>query len=327
MNNRNATFIVTDSGLGGLSVFAQIARQLRENAPFEKIDLIYFNAWPFSHKGYNHFPNMAAKAAVFNNAMEAMARFNPDTILIACNTLSIIYPFTKFFQTGNSAIDQTIDRTIGPNMGKDTGPGKKIPVTGIVDHGVEMIHEQLSMYPESCVVIFGTPTTIKEKTHAKALIKMGIAPSRIINQGCQNLAGKIEKDPFDKRVAQMIETNARKAAAKLPPFKGKVFAALCCTHFGYCSNLFKTSLATHTRQEVIPLNPNERMARIDRIPPMDKKNIPIFSLPQINMKILSRVFWGKEKIMAYEKLLNAVSPQTVEALKEYTWDRDLFQAE
>ncbi len=302
MTKNETTLLVTDSGLGGLSVFADIARQLGKTAPFERVTLVYFNAWPFPDKGYNHFPNMATKSVVFNNAMAAMAKYAPDTILIACNTLSVIYPFTAFSQTTD------------------------IPVTGIVDHGVTLIYEHLKQTPDSRVVIFGTPTTTGENTHKKELVKMGIDPARIINQGCVDLAGKIERDPFGREVSRMIETNAKKAALKLGSFKGTVFAALCCTHFGYCRDLFSAALARHTKGEVEILNPNTRMAQINRLTPTNLKKSAIqFSSPKIKMEIVSRVFWDKSRITAYERLLNSVSPPTIEALKRYTWNKDLFQ--
>jgi glutamate racemase len=309
------TILVTDSGLGGLSVFADIASQLRKKAPVEKIKLVYFNAWPFPDKGYNHFPDMAAKAIVFNNALETMATYAPDTILVACNTLSVIYPFTNFSRTTNSL------------------------VTGIVDHGVSLLFEHLNHTPDSRVVIFGTPTTTGEETHKKALVKMGISPERIINQGCVNLAGKIERNPFGKEVAQMIAANAKQAASKLGPVKETVFAALCCTHFGYCSDLFSTCLARHAGQKVVSLNPNTRMGQLDQIFPMDnikmeniqtadgKKAVPQFFSPKIEMEIVSRVEWEKTRIRAYERLLYKVSPQTVGALKQYTWNKDLFRVD
>ncbi len=297
MNKNKTTILVSDSGLGGLSVFADIARQMKKNSSFEKINMVYFNAWPEQNKGYNHFPDMNARANVFNNAMNAMAEFTPDTILIACNTLSVVYPFTAFSQKTN------------------------IQVTGIVDHGVELIYEHLTKTPNSRVVIFGTPTTIGDASHKKALVKMGIAPKRIITQGCVNLAGKIERDPFSVDVSQMIDTNVKEAALQLNSFKGKVFAALCCTHFGYCSGQFSQALARDTKGQVCILNPNTRMASI-ACQTKDTTQIPY---PDIDMKIVSRVFWEESRIKAYEKLLAQVSPQTIEALKSYTWDENLFQ--
>ncbi len=305
MTTNKTTILVTDSGLGGLSVFADIASQLREKAPFEEIKLVYFNAWPFPDKGYNHFPDMAAKAIVFNNALEAMTKYSPDSILIACNTLSVIYPFTDFSRTTRSL------------------------VTGIVDHGINLVYEHLIQTPGSRVVIFGTPTTTGEETHKKALVKMGISPERIINQGCINLAGKIERDPYGQEVTQMVEANTKQAALKLGPVKETVFAALCCTHFGYCSDLFSTCLARHTGQKVLSLNPNTRMGQLTQVwPSRDlEKMAPQFAFPKIEMEIVSRVEWEATRITAYERLLKDVSPQTVKALKQYTWNKDLFQVD
>ena len=297
MNKTKTTLLVTDSGLGGLSVFADIAGRMEKNAPVEQISLVYFNAWPFEDKGYNHLPDMAEKAMVFNNAMEAMAEFSPDAILIVCNTLSVIYPFTPFSRTG------------------------QIRVTGIVDHGVDLIYDHLVQTPDSRVVIFATPTTIGEQTHEKALVNLGIAPGRIVTQGCIDLAGKIERDPFSPDVFGMIDANARQAALKLGPSGGNIFAALCCTHFGYCSQGFASALEKHTRNKIFILNPNIRMAQAV----FDKHSGSGFACPEITMKIVSRVCWDEARINSYEKLLKPVSPRTVDALKRYTWDKDLFQ--
>lgn len=297
MNKKKTTILVSDSGLGGLSVFADIASRMKKNSSFEKISMVYFNAWPEQNRGYNHFPDMKARAIVFNNAMKAMAEFTPDSILIACNTLSVVYPFTDF--------------------SKKTS----IKVTGIVDHGVRLIYEHLIKNPDSRVVIFGTPTTIGDGSHINGLIKKGIDPERISTQGCVNLAGKIERAPFSKNVSQMIETNVKEAALQIKSFKGKIFAALCCTHFGYCAEQFSQTLAKFTLGEVCILNPNTRMAKL-ACETKDTHKIPD---PEIDMKIVSRVFWEKSRIRSYEKLLGKVSSQTIEALKKYTWDKDLFQ--
>lgn len=299
MNKQETTILVTDSGLGGLSVFADLANNLAQTSSFEKVNLIYFNAWPLPDKGYNHFPDMDTKARVFTSALEAMAGFNPDAILIACNTLSVIYPFTAFSKT------------------------TAIPVTGIVDHGVQLMHEHLAQHPDSRVIIFGTPTTIQDGSHEKSLVNLGIHPQRIITQGCVNLAGKIERDPFNPKVSQMIAANVQEAALKSGPFKGKLFAALCCTHFGYCADQFSLALASHTQAEVVILNPNQRMAQLNQTGPVKAGTRG----PQIQMQVLSRVFWEESRIRAYESLLDPVSPRTVEALKKYTWNKNMFQVD
>ncbi len=291
---KTTTLLITDSGLGGLSVFAGMARALARGAGYDQIRLIYFNAWPQQYKGYNHYPDREARAGVFHNAMEAMGQLNPDHIYIACNTLSVIYPFTRF------------------------AGATQIPVTGIVDHGVEMAHRALTFDPEGRAVIFGTPTTVQENSHKKALTGMGIDPDRVITQGCLNLAGKIERNPFGAEVQQMIDENAQAAANQLGQGTGKLYAALCCTHFGYCRDLFQSALARHTGREVEILNPNDEMVI------QACQGIEPGGPPDIQMTILSRVTWEPSRIEAYDKLLSKVSPETVTALKQYTLDRDLF---
>jgi len=291
---KKTTILVTDSGLGGLSVFAGMARALAHDAGYEQIDFIYFNAWPQQFKGYNHYPDRKARAKVFHNAMSAMGAFNPDHIYIACNTLSVIYPFTRFAQE------------------------TQIPVTGIVDHGVEMVRRGLTRQSDSRAVIFGTPTTVQENSHKTSLIEKGIDPDRIITQGCLNLAGKIERDPFGAEVKQMIDENAKLTSDQLPKGSGKIYAALCCTHFGYCRDLFQDALALHTGCEVEILNPSDEMVI------RACENAKPEGSPKIHMKIFSRVTWEPSRIEAYDKLLSQVSPETVNALKQYTLDRELF---
>ena len=291
------TILVTDSGLGGMSVFARVAAHLKKTSPWQDVSMVYFNAWPEQDKGYNHFETMDQRAQVFNNAMNAMENFKPDMILIACNTLSVIYPFTSYSQ--------------------DT----KTKVSGIVEHGIELIHENLMSDPDSQVIIFGTPTTIAEKSHQKTLVKMGIDPNRIFNQGCTNLAGKIERNPFGSDVAKMINTNVAEAVSKIHNPIGKIYAALCCTHFGYCRDLFQNALSGHLKGDVIILNPNQRMA--DHVVGAPGKT-DVFS-PEIDMQVVSRVFWEPERIDAYVRLLKNVSPETVAALAAYEWDPELFE--
>lgn len=290
------TILVTDSGLGGMSVFARIAAHLKKASPWQDVSLIYFNSWPEQDKGYNHFKTMDQRAQVFNNAMNAMETFKPDMILIACNTLSVVYPFT------------------------DHSQDNKTRVSGIVAHGVELIHENLVSDPDNQVIIFGTPTTIAEKSHEKELVKMGIDPNRIFNQGCTDLAGRIERNPFGTDVSQMIDANVSQAVTQAHNPTGQVYAALCCTHFGYCRDHFKAALSRHLNQDAILLNPNQRMAD-HAIETPDKTNV--FS-PDIRMQVVSRVFWEPERIDAYGKLLKTVSLETVAALAAYEWIPELF---
>ena len=291
------TLLVTDSGLGGLSVCAGMAARFANDARYDRIQLVYFNAWPEQDKGYRHYPTLADRAKVFDNALAAMAKYTPDHIYIACNTLSVIYPFTRFAK-------------------KTT-----IPVTGIVDHGIQMIHNALTRDVSASAVIFATPITINENSHKTALVEQGIALERIITQGCLALAGKIERAPFSDEVKTLIDEFAAQAAHNLKNVGSTVYAGLCCTHFGYCKNIFKNALARHTDRKIKNLNPNEAMTEAAC------QDIIAGGSPQISIDIVSKVSWEPAGIEAYERLLSKVSPDVVDALKNYRLDRQLFSVD
>jgi glutamate racemase len=296
---KTRSIVVTDSGMGGLSVFNAIANQLDKESPWQFVKLVYVNAWPAPHRGYNHFVTLEKRARVFDNALRVMARYNPDEILIACNTLSVIFSHTHF--------------------SKSSG----VKVQGIVDHGVQMVHESLSSDPGSVAIILGTPTTINAKTHEKELVGLGISEDRIINLACTNLAGRIEREPFSKTVKEMITKYVQQAATALDNFSGNVFAALCCTHFGYRRELFAQAFADTVDAKVTMLDPNIRMVR-QAVPSVDGGRL---YRPQIEMQMVSKARWSTEQVGAYEKLLGDVSHVARNALHNYRHVPDLFSVD
>ena len=293
------TILVTDSGLGGLSVFNDIANRLAKGSPWQRVKLVYVNAWPAPHRGYNHFETMERRVRVFDNALKTMAAFHPDVILIACNTLSVIYPLTPFCKAS------------------------PIPVEGIVDHGVRMIHETLKADPDTKAVILGTPTTIAAGSHESALADLGIARDRIITTACTDLAGWIEREPFSGTVNRMIRQFVGQSAAALGEFSGHGVAALCCTHFGYRQALFEQAFAELAPANVTILNPNVRMAQ----QALETGDPPCSIPARIDMQIVSKAAWTEQQVEAYIKLLPDISAETRNALTGYTLDPDLFSVD
>jgi len=155
---------------------------------------------------------------------------------------------------------------------------------------------------------------------------MGINPDRITGQGCINLAGKIERDPFSSSVTQMINTNVKETVSKVPKPMGKIYAALCCTHFGYRMDLFQKFLSNQIKTSITILNPNQRMAEhVIKNPLIKNRDHSTAFSPDIDMHVVSRVCWEKERIDAYTRLLKCVSPDVVKALASYEWNPDLFE--
>ncbi|HSL61245.1 MAG TPA: aspartate/glutamate racemase family protein [Desulfotignum sp.] len=302
------TIVVTDSGLGGLSVFAGIAAGLARTAPGSGIHLIYVNAWPETDKGYNHYPDMARKAAVFDQALAAMARFRPDALVIACNTLSVIYPHTGFSRTA------------------------RIPVYDIIDPGVDLAAQALKQDPKTCVILFGTPTTADAQLHARRLARQGFDTARMVSQGCADLAGTIERNPFDPAIDALIRDNVDQAMSKQAPPCQQTAAVLCCTHFGYCRDRFASALARHTGSVPRILDPNQDLA--DQVVTETEKILALSGAGQgtgpavqtsgLDLAVFSRVPWDPKKIHAFAALFESLTPQVARALKNYRYNPDLF---
>jgi glutamate racemase len=290
------SLVITDSGLGGLAVCADLVRQLKGSRAFKAVTVTYFNAWPEQDRGYNKLPDMAARVRVFDGALAAMARLEPDLIVIACNTLSAIYPRTEF------------SRRPGP------------AVVDIIDFGVEMIERELVARPESRAVIFGTPTTIESGIHKARLMARGIAEERIISQPCDGLAGEIERNPSGPKVRALVERYVRESAAKAVGGAGPILAALCCTHYGYSLGIFQEQLERHFPGPVILLDPNRGMSG------SLLADCRRYAYPAVRLecRVVSRIVIGADKIAAIAALIEEVSPETAAALRKYEHDPELF---
>ena len=290
------SLVITDSGMGGLSIFADVVSGLQARRAYRSVSVIYFNAWPEQDRGYNLLPGMAERVRVFDRALDAMLRFEPDRILIACNTLSALYPDTTFSRKA------------------------PVPVTDIIGYGVEQMHAYLTQQADGRVILLGTPTTIEAGTHRSRLIERGIDAGRIVCQPCDRLAGEIEKAPQGATVREMIEEYVGQAVARIPDRRLPVAAALCCTHYGYSRSVFEAALRARFEGPVAILDPNRAMseALLAGLPPRGEKDV------RIDLRVVSRIVWSEEKIGAIARLLEATSPLTADALKRYRHDPELF---
>jgi glutamate racemase len=290
------SIVIAYSGMGGLSICADIVSGLQARRSYRSVSLTYFNAWPEQDRGYNLLPGMAERIRVFDRALTAMLRFRPDRILIACNTLSAIYPHTPFSKQA------------------------LVPVVGIIDFGVDLIHAYLSARADSRVIILGTPATIETDTHRARLVERGIAADRIVCQPCDRLAGEIEKAPEGATVQAMIESCIRQAAERVPDRRRPVAAALCCTHYGYSQRAFEAALQASFEGPITILDPNKAMSEavLADLAPRGQKDV------RIDLEVVSRIVWSDEKIEAIARLLETASPLTAGALRQYRLDPDLF---
>ena len=287
--------VITDSGLGGLSICAALERSLRQARPARAVRLTYVNAWPFDDRGYNDLPDNDARARVFDAALARIAQMQPDRILIACNTLSILYPRTVFSRN------------------------PPVPVHGIVDAGVDLFVQRLAADPDASIVLLGTKTTIESRVHEERLGQKGIDPRRIAAVSCHGLAGAIEHDVDGPRAAALIAECALRAASAAPP-GSVVFLGLCCTHYGYVADRLVDAVSALGSRRVLALDPN-LLLTAELVADAATTELARGS---VSVELVSKVTLSETARAGIARLVEPVSAATASALLSYAHVPDLF---
>jgi glutamate racemase len=297
--NSKPNIVITDSGLGGLSVLADLEQLICDSNLFEEVKLVYFNSHPQHGYGYNSMKDSAGKAEVFNDALHSMVeKFNPDLILIACNTLSIVYPDTK------------------------TAKNSGVKILGIAEFAINMFFEKLVKDANSKIILYGTPTTINSNVYKSKLVELGISPGRIINQPCYLLETEIQNDPGSVKTEQLIREFTLQAKSSFNSPGGhsiNCYAGFCCTHYGYSTQIFEKVLSEQFNNYEI-LNPNFLMSRF--VASCGEKSM---KETNIHVEVHSRVSISDEEIISIGNILKEKAPRTSLALANYNLDRNLFK--
>ncbi len=287
--------LITDSGVGGLSVCAYAERFVRTHGFSEPVRLTFANAAPANDYGYNSMPSREVKIQTFDRFLRSVTdRYAPDLIYVACNTLSVLLPDTPYFQTA------------------------AIPVKGIVETGAELLMHGLEGDPRSVAMIFGTQTTIDAGTYPRLLEERGVAASRIISQACPGLADTISEDREGVRTKSEIVRWVRLAIEKMTDTKLPVVACLACTHYGYRKDFFAAAFADAGMRATV-INPNERA--VD----------DVFQTPRdaginhdVDVQFVTRYAIPDTTMDALTWFLSEISPRTVAAMKNFIHVPDLF---
>jgi len=292
------TVVVSDSGLGGLSIMADAVERMRESKIFQKVNFVFFNALFSNEGGFNSLKTRKEKIQIFDSALKSLEKnYNPDLILIGCNTLSVIYDDTSFSEETS------------------------IPVVGIVEAGVDLIAQKLETSPESEVIIFATHTTVSEETHKKKLEEKGILSQRIIVQACPELGNYIEKGYASDETEMLISAYVAEALHKMKDVQSPLYVSLNCTHYGYSLDLWEEAFQSSKVMPLGFLNPNSKM--LDFL--FESQERDRFDRTEISIRVVSMVEIGKEKIESIGKKLGETSPQTRDALTYYELKPNLFK--
>jgi glutamate racemase len=290
------TIVITDSGLGGLSVVEDVAKKIKVSGCFKKVNLIFVNALFDSNTGYNALQTRDEKIRIFNNVLAGIdEHFRPDVILIACNTLSVLYKETDFVKKS------------------------KTTIFGIVEPGVQLVAERLLSDSTSSVILFGTETTIDEASHLKALMALKIAGNRIISKSCPQLQSFIEQDPHGEETEMLISVYLNEALEQLPKTNGTVYLSLNCSHFGYSEDLWRKAFATTSFKFGAVLDPNFRMA--DFLINEICRNK--FSETTLSYLVVSKIELLNDKVMV--QYFSKKAPELAKALQNYRLMPALFK--
>ena len=299
-NKEQVNILVTDSGLGGVSVAADAYERFVNSGVFKKVNVTFFNAQPHIKSGYNSMETTKQKVQVFDNALNEMqSNFNPDLILIACNTLSVIYPLTPFSNNTN------------------------IPVIGIVETGVDEIQKALEEDSTANVLIFATKTTIQQNKHKEMLIERGMEEDRIFTQACPGLAGGIERGTHSDETVGLVDKYVTEILSNTPQDGNPIYVSFNCTHYGYISDVFANKFEQKNRPAEKLIDPNPKMA--DFIFKDELKNR--YSNTEVNIKIVSQPELPEEKLESIGSLIEKISPNTAQAMLDYEFTPELFEWE
>lgn len=286
--------MITDSGLGGLSVCAGLENALLDRDLGYGVEILYVNATPDDRLGYNALGSQQERIDLFNAFLKASyARFLPDKIAIACNTLSVIYEQTDF-------------------AGQDL-----VEVKGIVDAGIEILQASLEAQSDHHLIIFATETTTEANTYPASL---SIEPTRISAQACPELAHAISVDASGEMCHRLLSGYVDQALQRLPRIPDKALVFLGCTHYGYQAEVFRALIKDQGSSATL-LNPNDRL--VDQLITQFEGVTPLSTSP-LEVRLLSRYPIPAAEIDSMRSYLKGSAPLTLSALQNHQVVPDLF---
>jgi glutamate racemase len=292
--------IVTDSGLGGLSVAAKIEKELREkNFPGE-FEVIFYNSLPYSKFGYNLIKDVEDRVKLFDSALNGMVEhFNPNLIVLACNTLSVLFPKTKFSRKN------------------------EIPICEIIEPGIEILNKKLNTNVNSAAIILGTETTVFSNVHKNSLLKLGIEPERIINQPCNYLESEIQIEPEGAATKELIKRFTGSAITAAGKNFEKLYFALCCTHYQYSKTVFQSIISESTDLPFEIVDPNEFLVK-DVIQLSNKVSTNGTKMNEVRSSVVCKFKIPQNEIEILSPLLVKESLPFANAFRNYEFKKDLF---
>ncbi len=286
---------ITDSGVGGLSVCAELEVALRQAGIADDIELLYLNAALEDDYAYNSMPNRQIKLTTFDCFLDHVTtRYQLDYLFIACNSLSVLYGDTRFARDA------------------------RVTVQGIVETGQQQILGALKESPASAVMVFATPTTIEEGVYGRLLRGAGLPQERLVEQACPGLADAISNDHSGGQARALLDRFIPRAFERLGVIPQDVLAFLGCTHYGYQADLFRSCLLQHVPAvRVLNPNPGAAAAILEHIRSPAGHGA-------VNIRVISRYSIPERPMASLCHYLGDISPATLDALRHFETVPDLY---
>ncbi len=287
------TVVITDSGIGGVGIAAEVYRALKTHGPYQQVRIIYYNALFDERSGYNVLKSMPQKTTIFDTALRGMLRYTPDLILLASNTLSALYPHTAFSQSVT------------------------VPVIGLIDIGVNHILDRIHGEPHSAVILFATPLTVQEGIF-RTRLRQHIDDARILEHACPGLEHAIG-DGDRETILRVIDQSVAEALQRIPADVQRVYGSLHCTHFGYYQQEFLQAFQRHGATDAEVLNPSSEMAML-----LLADSCPAAENPDISIEFVSKVKFHPEGIASLLPYITHIAEDVATAFQHYNHEPNLF---
>ena len=280
---------ITDSGVGGLSVCAELEARLRQSPVREDIEIVYLNAAIEDDYSYNSMPDRQTKLQAFDRFLYSVReKYQPDLLFIACNTLSVLYQDSYFDHH------------------------RHMPIEGIVHSGIREMLTASVHDSDLAFIVFATPTTIQEGVYGNALRENGVPARQVVEQACPGLPDAISNDGSGLLASQLLKRFVPAALEQFDSIPSNVVAFLGCTHYGYQAVQFKKAL-----QAFVPgarlLNPNQGAVEtiLSRL-----KTEPGHG--SFTVEVITRYIIPDVAISSLSAYIGELAPETLSALKGFT---------
>ena len=215
------TVATLDSGHGGLWVSAGIQTQL-EHGPFKKLTNVFVNVQVAPEIGVNRLPTLADKAAYLDAQIRnTLSGHRPDFVILACHTLSLIYPHTEHAKMYASK----------------TNPGNMTPVLDINRVSAEMMVRAMRDTPEAQMIMMATPTVVESGHFQNALKSRRVDPGRMIASSNINLLTSSQNDPSGHATSVLVGQQVKQVLATAKDMRAPLLLALNCSQYALIASV------------------------------------------------------------------------------------------